>query len=66
MKLDTVVPKFDWPHFTGEEAKDANVSPEGACPEDEGCPNVDPADVWVNAGLPKVGRCPNVDPGTEA
>lgn len=33
---------------------------------DKGCANVDVADVWVNAGLPKVGRCPNVDPGTEA
>jgi hypothetical protein len=45
VKPDTVDPKFDWPHFTGAEAKDANPSPEGACPDDEGCPNVDPADV---------------------
>lgn len=45
MKLDTVDPKFDWPHFTGAEAKDANPSPEGACPEVDDCPNVDPAGV---------------------
>lgn len=45
MKLDTVDPKFGWPHFTGAEAKDANPAPEEACPEDEGCPNVDPVDV---------------------
>lgn len=45
MKLDPVDPKFVWPHLTGAEAKDANASPEGACPEEEACPNVDPADV---------------------
>ena len=40
MKLDMVDPKLGWPHFAGTEANDAN--PDGTCPEDEGCPNVDP------------------------
>ena len=45
MKLDAADPKFVCPHLTGVEAKDAKASPEEACPEEEACPNVDPADV---------------------